>query len=53
VERTGYWLVYPEYKRQQAKVTAFRDWMLNEVDRMKDGEPAAIFEPLSNQPGPA
>jgi LysR family glycine cleavage system transcriptional activator len=47
VEATAYWLVYPEYKRQQAKITAFRDWMLAEVDRSKDREPAAIFEPLS------
>ncbi|HEY0116873.1 MAG TPA: LysR substrate-binding domain-containing protein [Allosphingosinicella sp.] len=51
VEQTGYWLVYPEYKRQQAKILAFRDWMLAEVERMKAREHAAIFEPLADRPG--
>jgi LysR family glycine cleavage system transcriptional activator len=46
VERSGYWLVYPEYKRQQPKIIAFRDWILSEVERMRDHEPAEIFEPL-------
>jgi len=46
VEETGYWLVYPEYRRQQAKIVAFRDWLLGEVERMKEREPAAIFERL-------
>jgi LysR family glycine cleavage system transcriptional activator len=47
VEPTGYWLVYPEYKRHQPKITAVRDWLLAEVERMKQREPAAIFEPLA------
>lgn len=51
VEDTGYWLVYPEYKRQQAKIAAFREWMLGEVERMKEREPAAIFAPLAGQSG--
>lgn len=46
VDRSAFWLVYPEYKRQQAKVIAFRDWLLDEVERMRATEPAAIFEPL-------
>lgn len=46
VEPSAYWLVYPEYKRQQPKILAFRDWMLAEVERMKEHEPAEIFEPL-------
>lgn len=46
VELSGYWLVYPDYKRQQAKIAAFRDWALEEVARMKQREPAEIFAPL-------
>jgi LysR family glycine cleavage system transcriptional activator len=45
VESRSYWLVYPEYKRQQPKIVAMRDWMLAEVDRMKAVEPAEIFIP--------
>jgi len=50
VEQTGYWLVYPEYKRQQPKITAFRDWTLAEVEKMRETEPAQIFEPLPGKP---
>ncbi len=46
LERRAYWLVYPEYKRQQPKIVAFRDWLLEEIAQMRDTEPAAIFEPL-------
>jgi LysR family glycine cleavage system transcriptional activator len=45
VEARGYWLVYPEYKRQQPKIVAFRDWLFSEVDKLKETEPAAIFTP--------
>ena len=41
----GYWLVYPEHRRNQPKVRAFRDWILAEVEALKASEPAAIFEP--------
>ena len=41
----GYWLVYPEHRRNQAKVRAFRDWVLAEVEALKESEPAEIFEP--------
>lgn len=40
----AYWLVYPEYKRLQLKVAAFRDWLLGEMEKLKAIEPAAIFE---------
>jgi LysR family transcriptional regulator, glycine cleavage system transcriptional activator len=45
VEPRSFWLVYPDYKRQQAKIVAFRDWLLEEVERLKQHEPPAIFEP--------
>lgn len=41
----GYWLVYPEHRRNQSKVRAFRDWILAEVEAMKAGEPSEAFEP--------
>jgi LysR family glycine cleavage system transcriptional activator len=44
-EGPGYWLVYPEHRRNQAKIRAFRDWMLAEVEAMRAIEPAEIFEP--------
>lgn len=43
VSETGYWLVYPEHRRNQAKIRAFRDWILAEVEAMKAIEPAEIF----------
>jgi LysR family glycine cleavage system transcriptional activator len=43
VEPRGFWLVYPEYKRQQTKVVAFRDWLLAEVAKLREGQPEAIF----------
>jgi LysR family transcriptional regulator, glycine cleavage system transcriptional activator len=27
----GYWLAYPEYRKQSAKIRAFRNWIENEV----------------------
>jgi LysR family glycine cleavage system transcriptional activator len=30
-ERIGLWLVYPEHKRNRAKIRAFRDWLLREI----------------------
>jgi LysR family glycine cleavage system transcriptional activator len=46
VEETGYWLVYPEYKRQQPKIMAFRDWLMGEIERLKEREDPAIFARL-------
>jgi LysR family glycine cleavage system transcriptional activator len=31
----GYYLVYPEYRRQVPKIRRFRDWLLAEVERDK------------------
>ncbi|MFN3728073.1 MAG: LysR substrate-binding domain-containing protein [Allosphingosinicella sp.] len=45
VEPRSYWLVYPDYKRLQPKVVAFRDWLLAEIRQMAETEPAVIFEP--------
>ncbi len=28
----GYWLVYPKARKRSAKIVAFRDWMLSEVE---------------------
>ena len=46
-EGPGYWLVYPEHRRNQAKVRALREWMLAEVEAMKGSEPPEIFVPPS------
>lgn len=43
-EGPGYWLVYPEHRRNQAKIRAMRDWILAEVEVMKAAEPAEIFD---------
>lgn len=47
VESRAYWLVYPEYKRQQPKIVAFRDWMLAEVEALRATNPEGIFAPMS------
>ena len=39
------WLVYPESRRGQRKIALFRDWLLDEVRRAADGEPAEVFTP--------
>jgi LysR family transcriptional regulator, glycine cleavage system transcriptional activator len=45
IEARSYWLVYPEYKRHQPKIIAFRDWLIGEMNRMRATEPPEIFEP--------
>ncbi len=40
-----YWLVYPEYKRNQPKIAAFRGWLLHAMRQAAALEPAAIFDP--------
>lgn len=40
----SHWLVYPEGRRNQPKIAAFRDWILGEVARQAETEPAEIFE---------
>jgi len=44
-EGPGYWLVYPEHRRNQAKIRAVREWILAEVEAMKESEPAEVFVP--------
>lgn len=44
-EGPGYWLVYPEYKRAQPKIAAFRDWLSREVRVQSATAPAEAFVP--------
>ena len=30
-DKTAYWLIYPEMRRNQPKIRAFREWMLDEL----------------------
>ncbi len=50
LEPRSFWLVYPDYKRQLPKIIAFRDWLLAEIERLKEHEPPAIFEPPRGKP---
>jgi LysR family glycine cleavage system transcriptional activator len=50
VSETAYWLVYPEHRRNQAKIRAFRDWILAEVEAMKASEAPEIFDPAPPPP---
>jgi LysR family glycine cleavage system transcriptional activator len=45
-EGPGYWLVYPEHRRNQPKLRALREWILAEVQAMTAVEPPEIFEPV-------
>jgi LysR family glycine cleavage system transcriptional activator len=48
LEGPCYWLVYPEHKRGQAKIRAFREWLLAEVAAQAVfGPPEAYREPES------
>ncbi len=41
-----YWLVYPEHKRAQAKIRAFREWLLGEVaEQAKRGPEKGFVAP--------
>ena len=40
---TSYWLVYPEHKRNQRKVRAFRDWLLAEIEASRMEAPEPVF----------
>jgi LysR family glycine cleavage system transcriptional activator len=44
-EGPSYWLVYPEHKRNQPKIRAFRDWMLRQVAALEPQGPAEAFAP--------
>ena len=50
-DASAYWLVYPEQRRGQAKVRAFRDWLLGEVEALKRTEAAEMFVVPSPQRG--
>ena len=41
--RASHWLVYPETRRGQAKIAAFRDWLLRTLREAAAEEPAAPF----------
>lgn len=43
--RNGFWLVYPERKRNLAKVRGFRDWLLDAVRRAAGDDPLGILQP--------
>jgi LysR family glycine cleavage system transcriptional activator len=44
-EGPSYWLVYPEHKRGQPKIRAFRDWMLRQFAELKAHGPSEAFAP--------
>jgi LysR family glycine cleavage system transcriptional activator len=43
MEGPCYWLVYPEHKRQQPKIRAFRDWILRQFAAMRQDGPEEAF----------
>ena len=43
ISSRSHWLVYPEGRRAQSKITAFRDWLLAEARAVRVHEPAEIF----------
>jgi len=48
--RNSFWLVYPEHRRQQRKVAAFRTWLLAEVRASLGDDPfGALIPPESGQ----
>jgi LysR family glycine cleavage system transcriptional activator len=44
-EGQSMWLVYPEHKRNRAKIRAFREFLLREVAAERSAFPPEIFEP--------
>ncbi len=44
-EPRHYWLVYPEHKRRSAKISAFRDWILDEFAEEAARDTEGFFEP--------
>lgn len=39
----AHWLVYPEHKRNHAKIRAFRDWLLREIAAEAPNAPPEVF----------
>lgn len=42
----GFWLVYPEHKRNLPKIRALRDWLLDAVRRAAGDDPYGVLVPL-------
>jgi LysR family glycine cleavage system transcriptional activator len=42
-EPRAHWLVYPEHKRNRAKIRAFRDWLLAELETERGFAPPEAF----------
>lgn len=40
----GFWLVYPEHRRDSPKIRAFRAWLEAQIRLMAEGEPAILFK---------
>jgi len=51
VSSKSHWLVYPDSKRAQAKVRAFREWMIQSIRHAEAGELPEVFEPWSAAAG--
>lgn len=45
VTNRSHWLAYPEGRRNQPKIAAFRDWLLGEAAKEAEQGPAEIFTP--------
>lgn len=45
-----YWLAYPEHKRNQPKIRAFRDWLQAETAADAAHGPAEVFQPPKDSP---
>lgn len=43
--RNGFWLVYPEHKRNLPKVRALRDWLLAAVRQAAGDDPYGVLKP--------
>jgi LysR family glycine cleavage system transcriptional activator len=48
LSRTCQWLVYPEPRRNQPKIAAFRSWLLAAMAEEAKTGPKAVFEPPAN-----
>jgi LysR family glycine cleavage system transcriptional activator len=40
----AHWLVYPEHKRNRAKIRAFREWLLSEIAAEAPNAPPEVFK---------
>jgi LysR family glycine cleavage system transcriptional activator len=43
LDGSSYWLVYPEHKRNQPKIRAFRDWILGQVAIEAEQGPVEVY----------